>query len=212
MRPPNADAAMAALTACGIDVSRETAERYLVYFDLLLQWQPKINLISPTTLPTAWQRHFIDSAQILPLIPAEAEAVTDLGSGGGFPGLIVALARPDIAVTFVESDTRKCAFLSTVARATGIKIIVSNMRIEKHVWARADIITARALAHLSTLVDYSIPAFTNNGNAKAVFLKGGSWPDEVAQLAKTHPMFHVEHRPSLTDPESAVLTLTRLPG
>ena len=100
-------------------VSRETRALLEQYQALLLKWQEKINLISPATIKDCWNRHFEDSLQLLPLIPNGPQVLYDLGSGAGFPGLVLALTRSDIAVTLVESDAKKCAFLSAVSRETG---------------------------------------------------------------------------------------------
>lgn len=206
MQPRNVDELQTAFAAHEINVSRETARRWLTYHTLLVQWQPKINLISPATLPHAWERHFLDSAQLLKYIDAaQVRHMTDLGSGGGFPGMVLALALPDTHVTFVESDVRKCAFLQTVARENGIKITISNKRIEQHTWGDTELITARALAALPVLCTYVERGFKANPDAAALFLKGERWREEAADAP---PMFHVEHHPSITDDQGAILRLT----
>jgi len=101
---------------CGIDVSRETGDRLEALVSTLERWQKTINLVSRTTMGDVWRRHVLDSAQLKPLIPAGAKTLVDLGSGAGFPGLVVAALRPDLAVTLIESDARKAAFLGEAAR------------------------------------------------------------------------------------------------
>lgn len=113
------------------NVSRETEARLRQYQALLLKWQEKINLISPGTMKDSWARHFQDSLQILPLVPDGPARLYDLGSGAGFPGLVLAIARPDLAVTLIESDAKKCAFLQAVSRETGVKVTIDNCRIGK---------------------------------------------------------------------------------
>jgi len=93
------------------DVSRETRRQLEVLVETLERWQKAINLVGKTTLDGVWKRHILDSAQLVPLIPAEAKTLADLGSGGGFPGLVIAAMRPDLEITLIESDARKAAFL-----------------------------------------------------------------------------------------------------
>src|SRR5262245_48768743 len=130
------------------DVSRETLGRLEVMVETLLRWRKAINLIGRATLDDIWGRHILDSAQLAPLIPAEAKTVADLGSGAGFPGLVLAALRPALDITLIEADARKSAYLGEAARKMGLprqpKIVVS--RIEAAPPARADVVTARALA------------------------------------------------------------------
>ena len=115
------------------NVSRETLERLDVYADLLRRWTRKINLVSKGSLEGLWTRHFLDSAQLLTLAPESSVSWADLGSGGGFPGAVVAVlaaeTRPDLKVTLVESDQRKAVFLRTVLRETGVAGDVLTARI-----------------------------------------------------------------------------------
>ena len=115
-------------------VSRETLERLETYEALLKQWQKTINLVAPSTLSDIWHRHFADSAQLLALAPPGAERWLDLGSGAGFPGLVLAILlaeRGHGRVTLIESDTRKAAFLGEVARRVGVAVDILGTRIEK---------------------------------------------------------------------------------
>src|SRR5689334_12618331 len=105
-------------------VSRETTDKLRVYHDLLIKWQNSINLISPNTVSEAWERHFLDSVQLSPLIPPTAGTLYDIGTGAGFPGLVLAILRPELPVSLIESDSKKCAFLQTVSRETGTKVTV----------------------------------------------------------------------------------------
>ena len=99
------------MSQLGIDVSRETGDRLEALVSTLERWQKAINLVGEATMGDVWRRHVLDSAQLQPLIPDRAKTLTDLGSGAGFPGLVVAALRPDLAVTLIESDARKAAFL-----------------------------------------------------------------------------------------------------
>src|SRR5829696_8674254 len=96
----------------GVDVSRETSDQLDALINTLIRWQKAINLVGKATIEGVWTRHVLDSAQLVPLIPAEAKSLTDLGSGGGFPGLVLAALRPDLDMTLIEADARKAAFLS----------------------------------------------------------------------------------------------------
>ena len=102
-------------------VSRETLSRLKAYADVLADWNARHNLVAKSTLPDLWHRHFMDSAQLAPLIPAETQSLADLGSGAGFPGLVLAVMRPDLAVTLHEATTKKCAFLQAAAERMGIR-------------------------------------------------------------------------------------------
>ncbi|MFO1141240.1 MAG: 16S rRNA (guanine(527)-N(7))-methyltransferase RsmG [Amaricoccus sp.] len=137
-------------------VSRETLERLETHLALLEKWNPRINLVARGTLGDAWSRHFADSAQLWRLRPSDARRWVDLGSGAGFPGLVIAaLAKeesPGIEVRLVESDQRKAAFLREVARVAGLSATVLDSRIESLPGQEADVVSARALAQLSDLL------------------------------------------------------------
>ncbi|HTJ63007.1 MAG TPA: 16S rRNA (guanine(527)-N(7))-methyltransferase RsmG, partial [Alphaproteobacteria bacterium] len=134
-------------------VSRETLSRLEAYVDLLLQWQAVTNLVAPSTLPTLWTRHIADSLQLLDLAPA-ARTFADLGSGGGFPGIVLACAlaeRPGAQIDLVERNAKKAAFLREALRITGGAGEVHHRDIVDYVDSRiapVDCVTARALAPL----------------------------------------------------------------
>ena len=111
-------------------VSRETLDRLTVLADLLARWTQRINLVSKSTLPDLWRRHILDSAQLAAHVPPGSRTMVDLGSGAGFPGLVLA-AITDLDIHLVESDARKCAFLREAARSMGRQVTVHNTRIEK---------------------------------------------------------------------------------
>ncbi len=164
--------------------------------------------MSKATLETAWDRHVVDSAQLLRLAPEEAKDWVDLGSGGGFPGLVVAALAaeksPRMRVTLVESDARKCAFLTTAAREMGVKVTVENARIEALAPMRRDVVSARALAPLLRLLEF---ASSQAGEGTVcLFLKGAGAASELTEAARH---WHIRHRthPSVTDPNAVVLEL-----
>ncbi|WP_291365735.1 16S rRNA (guanine(527)-N(7))-methyltransferase RsmG [Acetobacter sp. UBA5411] len=183
-------------------VSRETQDRLICFADLLVRWTAKINLISPGDVPHLWERHILDSLQLVPLIERGAR-VTDLGSGGGFPGLIIAIAA-DAEVTLVESDRRKAAFLREASRATGCRTTVVNQRIEAADVPPAPVVTARALANLSQLLTWTEKLVTNDGYA--LFLKGQQAADELTNAEHDWHMT-VTHIPSRT-PGGTILKIS----
>jgi 16S rRNA (guanine527-N7)-methyltransferase len=184
MSPPGRERFLAEMQRLGLDVSRETAARLEALVSTLERWQKAINLVGRTTLGDVWHRHVLDSAQLKPLIPEGAKTLTDLGSGAGFPGLIVAALRPDLEVTLVESDARKAAFLGEAARRmeleTPPKIVVG--RIEAVPPAPADVITARALAPLGQLLAWADRH--RSDTAICLFHKGKGWQAEVTEAMK----------------------------
>lgn len=195
-------------------VSRETLERLRVYADLLRTWQRTINLVAPSTLGDIWHRHFADSAQALRFAPARAETWVDIGSGAGFPGLVLAilLAQEGRArVTLVESDTRKAAFLGEVARKVSVPVEIRAERIEKfatHAKSQTiDVITARALAPLPKLLGLVAPFF--GPQTVALFLKGRDAAVEVSE-ARQNFAFDCTLEPSLTDPEASLAVIRNL--
>ena len=168
------------------DVSRETMERLDTYHDLTLKWTPKINLVSKADSAALWERHFLDSAQIWGMRPPAANSWFDLGSGGGFPGLVIGIiaarAAPELHITLVESDARKCAFLRTVVRETGINATVLTKRAEDLAPNQADVVSARALAPVATLLGYAGGILRPGG--VCLFLKGRQADKELEATAE----------------------------
>lgn len=190
------------------DVSRETCDRLTLYAALLTKWNPAINLVSKSTIPALWSRHFADSAQLLELAEIGSGSWADLGSGGGFPGMVVAILAaeksPDLNITCVESDQRKATFLRTVARETGVDATVISERIEALPPLNADVVSARALAPLPALVGYANRHLAPEGIA--LFQKGTGQAKEV-DLALASWAFRLDTIPSRTDRESTILKL-----
>jgi len=190
------------------NVSRETTERLDQYAALLEKWNPAINLVAPSTLKSLWQRHFMDSAQILDLAPKTTRTWVDLGTGGGFPGLIVAILaaekRPMIRVTCVESDLRKATFLRTVLRETGVDGTVVSKRIEETLPLGADVVSSRALAPLPNLLGLTVRHLAPTGCA--LLQKGEGYKKEVAE-ALDKWSFTMEVFPSKTSVNAVTLKL-----
>jgi 16S rRNA (guanine527-N7)-methyltransferase len=184
-------------------VSRETRERLEAYVALLGQWNPRINLVGPRTLEDVWRRHIQDSAQLRPLVPDTARILLDLGSGAGFPGLVLAiLGVPEVHL--VEADLRKAAFLREAARVTGTAATVHAQRIEATAPIRADVVTARALAPLPNLLDHAERFIATH--SILLFLKGQGAAEELTHAQKAWKM-RATHVPSATDPSGTILRL-----
>jgi 16S rRNA (guanine527-N7)-methyltransferase len=144
--------------AASISVSRETLSRLKLYASMLEDWNARHNLVSRSSLPEVWQRHFLDSAQLLDFIPPDAHSLVDLGSGAGFPGLVLAELlrdRPDFRTVLIEATGKKCRFLAAVAERLDLRVDVRQMRIEEAEPERFDIITGRACAPLVKLLPYA---------------------------------------------------------
>jgi 16S rRNA (guanine527-N7)-methyltransferase len=199
--------------AQAFNVSRETIDQLKIYAALLAQWQPRINLVANTTLPEIWHRHMADSAQLVAIAPEKPGTWLDLGSGAGFPGLVIAIMLRDngIRVSLVESDRRKCAFLAEVARQTGTPVEIHTARIEQMATQAmlppVDVVSARALAPLVRLISLSLPFFRDD--TVGVFPKGRGAESEIEE-ARAAWAFDVETIPSLTD-EAARIVLVRHP-
>jgi 16S rRNA (guanine527-N7)-methyltransferase len=183
------------------NVSRETLDRLKAYVALLLTWNKKINLISKSTEADVWRRHIQDSAQLYPLIPRDCSSLTDMGSGAGFPGLVLAILGVR-GVRLVESDARKSAFLREAARIAGTDAQVLNQRIETLPPGPVDVITARALAPLDELLALAQPLI--GPKTELLFLKGQHIEVELTQAHKIWTM-QVDCRPSRSDPTGSVV-------
>jgi 16S rRNA (guanine527-N7)-methyltransferase len=214
MGAASAEIANAEEFARAFAISRETAQKLETYEALLRQWQRTINLVAPSTLDHIWSRHFADSAQLKSLAPPDAKRWLDLGSGAGFPGLVLAIMlmdRPGARVTLVESDTRKAAFLREVARRVGATVDIQPERIEKVATQTklgpVDVITARALAPLPRLLDLAAPAFSPH--TVGLFLKGRDAEAEV-DAAKDQWAFDSALEPSLSDAGGRIVVVRAL--
>jgi 16S rRNA (guanine527-N7)-methyltransferase len=188
-------------------VSRETLARLKAYADVLTDWNARHNLVAKSTLPDLWQRHFWDSAQLAPLIPPTARSLADLGSGAGFPGLVLAAMLPGLAVTLHEATTKKCAFLRLAADRMAVPVTIQNTRLEDLPPARFDVVTARALAPLPLLLGYAQKFAGPNG--VCLFLKGQNVGAELTEAHKCWSM-KASQVPSQTDPSAAIVIVREL--
>ena len=205
-RPSGPEKFIQEMHRLGVDVSRETTTQLEAFVELLGRWQKAINLIGRTTVEDVWVRHILDSAQLLPAISGQVKSLTDLGSGGGFPGLVVASLRPDLDVTMIESDARKAAFLGEAGRRMGLakqpRIVIK--RIEAAPPAQADVVTARALAPLRQLLGWADRH--RSPDAICLFHKGKGWQGELAEALKD---WDVSSQPvaSVTDRDAVILRI-----
>jgi len=194
--------------AAAFDVPRETLARFDRYAELLAEWQIRMNLVGPSTLPQIWERHFADSAQLLPLA-GTGKRWLDIGAGAGFPGLVIALLDPAARLVMVESIAKKCSFLNMIVNELDLagQVAVANIRIEALPPQRFDIITARALAALEQLFAWGMPFA--NGATLWVLPKGARVADELA-AARLHFAMDARLVPSCTDPDARIVLASKV--
>ncbi len=195
------------VTADSLNVSRETFERLVNYVSLVERWNPKINLVSRNSVTDIWVRHIKDSIQVFQIAELTDHWV-DLGSGGGFPGMVCAImaieSAPETRFTLVESDQRKSAFLRNVARECGANCSVISKRIEAIDPLNAAVMSARALADLTTLLPFCDRHLSKDG--VALLPKGATWEKELEDARKEWK-FQVEPIRSLTEPQAVILKI-----
>lgn len=193
------------------NVSRETLERFQKYADLLAHWQRRINLVSSASLNDLWKRHFLDSAQMKRCLPEKSRQIWDIGTGAGFPGLVLAiLGVPGISL--IESDARKCAFLREAARVTEAPVSIVNARAEElydreELSERPDVVLARALAPADKFLD--IVSKSILCHTYCILLKGERYEEELS-AARDRWIFEHEVRRSMTHPNGVVLSLRKI--
>ena len=191
-------------------VSRETISRLSVYADMLVDWNSRHNLVSSASLADLWRRHFWDSAQLAAYVPASAGSLVDLGSGAGFPGLVLGEIfheRPDFRVTLYEATAKKCRFLEAVAARLSLGIEVRQGRIEDSEPESFDVITARACAPLAKLLPYAQRFWGKN--SVALLLKGQNVEVELTESNKSWRMGTIKHQ-SRSDPSGVILEIREL--
>ena len=189
-----------------IPVSRETLARFEAYAELLTRWSARINLVGRDTIADLWRRHILDSAQLRPFIADTAKSVIDLGSGAGFPGLVLAiLGAPGVELE--EADSRKCAFLREAARITETDASIRPCRIEAMPRHPVDIVTARACAPLDRLLGLAEPFLAPD--SECLFLKGERVEEELTLARKHWTMTESAHQ-SRSDPRGVVLRLQQV--
>lgn len=191
-----------------LNVSRETMQDLILLVELLQKWNKTINLVGKASIEQVWSRHILDSAQVWQLRPENLNVWVDLGSGGGFPGLVLAILAkqdaPEAKFHMIESDARKCAFLRNVSRETMLNVQVHNARIENVDEIAADVVSARALASVEKLVGLSTKFLGDN--AFCLFLKGQGCATEV-EKARELWRFQSETTQSLSDDAGEILKI-----
>lgn len=185
---------------------REAVEKLDLYAELLGEWNQKFNLVAPSTIPHTWSRHFLDSAQLSPMIPKDAGILADLGSGAGFPGLVLSIVGIG-HIHLIESTGKKADFLRTVIEKLNLNAVVHQCRVEDLENFKADIITARALAPLKDLLFLASPLAKKN--TICLFLKGQKADVELTE-AKKYWMFDCVKTQSLSDASGSVLAIRNL--
>jgi 16S rRNA (guanine527-N7)-methyltransferase len=184
-------------------ISIETLARLQKYKNILTQWQKKVNLVSQMSLSDLWRRHMLDSAQLFPYIQSIKTPIYDLGSGAGFPGLVLAIMGIK-NIHLVESDNRKCTFLREVNALTNANVTIHNIRIESLDKVLPGSVIGRGLSSLDSLLAYSLPLLSMEGFC--VFLKGQKSEEELTAAHKTW-MMQIEKFQSLSDPTGVILKI-----
>ncbi len=167
-----------------IDIEPQVEMLLKKYETLVRKWQKAVNLVSTNSVNELWKRHILDSAQLYDYIPSNARVMVDMGSGGGFPALVLAVLNhvkngPLTEIYLVESDTKKCVFLTEAARELGVKVHILNQRLETVEGIVADVITSRALAPIAKLIEFARP-FTKQ-ETEFLFLKGAQTNTEIKE-------------------------------
>ena len=186
-------------------------EKLRQFADLVQKWNPSINIVARSSLDDLWHRHILDSIQVFSCADGTCKIWLDIGSGGGFPGLVIAILAaellPDMKVVLIESDKRKSVFLSEASRLLGLSTTVHAKRIEDLPPQNACVVSARALAPLGVLCDYSAPHLREGG--VGVFPKGLNHAAEIEEAQKRW-QFQLDQVESVTDSRSSVLFLREL--
>ena len=185
------------------NVSRETLDCLMLFSDLLEIWQKSLNLVGAETMKDFWRRHILDSAQLIPYVENTGRVVTDLGTGAGFPGLVLSIIL-NKEVGLVESSGKKVAFLKEAARITGAPVSIYHGRIEDLVLPKSDIIVSRALAPLDKLLSLSFPHLAPDGTC--LFLKGRRFDEELTVAEKKWKM-RIQSFSSITDSGGKIILI-----
>jgi 16S rRNA (guanine527-N7)-methyltransferase len=194
-----------------IDVSRETYANLETFQNMVLEWNNKFNLISKSSAEDIWNRHILDSLQLLKFINDKAEKLYDFGSGAGFPGMVLAIAIkdifPNLKVSLMESIRKKTIFLNEVKTKLNLDVDIYNERVENLKLPKADIITSRAMASLEKLLNYAYPFCKKE--TELLFLKGKTWEDEI-KTALIKWKFDYEAFESITDKDGKILFIKNI--
>ena len=193
------------------NVSRETFDKLKTYEASLIEWQNKFNLVSNNSLSDAWNRHFLDSVQLMEYIPNNAKSLLDFGSGAGFPAMVLAVLaqqlQPKLKITLIESIKKKTVYLNTVRKICDLDVTVVNDRIENLPQQKTDVITSRAMCNLSDLFKYAYRFTTKN--TIMIFPKGKSYQAELDN-AKKQWRFNYQIKENKVCNEGVILVINHL--
>ncbi len=194
-----------------ICVSRETCDLLRLYYDMLVSWNKKINLVSRKSIKTTWNRHFLDSAQLWLYLPQKANKWLDFGSGAGFPGLVIAFIskelKPDLKIVLVEKNKKKALFLNEVVNKIGLNVEILSNNVELIRPQRADVITSRAFGKLDHLLKISYKH--QNKDTTALFPKGINFTEEII-ISKKKWSYELERIKNIIDSNSFILKIRKL--
>ena len=192
-------------------VSHETFLKLQTYLSLLKEWQEKFNLVSSSSLEDAWNRHFLDSVQLYKYVPETAKTLADMGSGAGFPGMVLAIIAnektPYLKVTLIESVSKKTMYLKEVSEKTQTKVEIVNGRIEELKNKKFDVLVSRAMSSLDKLLSYALPLCKKE--TVCIFPKGKKYADELSEAHKKWE-FKCKIEPSELSEEGKILIISNL--
>lgn len=187
-----------------LDVPHEIIEKLQIFQELVQKWNKSINLVSENSMQNFWQRHILDSLQLINYINNKNIHLVDIGSGAGFPGIILSIAGIK-QISLVEADLRKCIFIEKAAKISNNNIQIINQRIEK-TEINCNILTCRAFSELNTIFNYTKNIVVQD---KFLLLKGKNYLYEIAK-AKENWIFDYKINPSITSEESKILEICNL--
>ena len=186
-----------------VSITDEQMARLEAYVRLLEKWQKRMNLIGRGSLNDIWRRHILDSAQLLALLPADKKIIIDMGSGAGFPGMVLAVLTTH-EIHLIESNGKKCSFLRELNGVLETRAVIHNRRIEEKQGIKADYVTAPARAPVDKMLEYAWPLLKTDG--KCLFLKGQKAQEELTESLKRWKMSAQMIR-SVSDPTGTILQL-----
>lgn len=178
----------APLSRLGIEVDDTAKERLIKYADMLVEWNEKINLTAITDPEGIVVKHFLDSALLLTQVPVcKGAKIIDVGTGAGFPGMVLKILRPDLDVTLLDGLNKRLVFLGEVAKALDLDVKTVHLRAEQAGTLPAhrekyDLATARAVSRLNVLYEYCLPLVKKGGIFCA--MKGPSAEEEMREASQ----------------------------
>ena len=193
-------------------ISAAEYERLQQFADLLTEWNGQMNLVSKNSMAEVWPRHILDSAQLMSYLPPDMQHLVDIGSGAGFPAIVLAILLQErqskAKLTLIESITKKTVYLKDVCEKMALQNVeIVNNRVENTVFKAVDVITARAVAQLDVLCGYA--AHIGNAKTKLLFLKGQKWAEEDT-LAQEHWKYDLTIYPNKQCLDGVVMEIVNL--